>query len=465
MAERKTQTGNQDPSPSGGPGKASASLFIRGGWVLSMAPGGFEGLGDILVREGRIHEIGPDLSRPPGVPLLDASGAAVLPGLVQAHVHLCQTLFRGLAEEMELLPWLLTRILPLEAAHDERSIAASARLALTELLLSGTTAVQTMETVRHTEVVLEILEETGMTAVTGGCLIDQGEGVPPSMLLPAERALEAQLALAREWNGRRGGRVEAALCPRFALSCSEGLLRECAAASREKGLRLHTHAAENKGEIRRVRETTGLSDIAYLDRAGILGPQTSLAHCVHVSPEDRVRLQERGVHVVTCPSANLKLASGIAPAAEYLSRGIRLALGADGAPCNNRLDPWRETRLLSLLQKVLAGPAALSPREALETATLGGARALGREKEIGSLEAGKRADLVVVDLESPWLGPGGSPETRLVYAAGPADLRHLVLGGKVAVRDGEFLLWDPAEAAARAREELEKLLSRAKLPS
>ncbi len=465
MAGRKNRAGNPGPDPSGGPGAGSPTLLIRGGWILSMAPGGFQGQGDILVREGRIQEIGRDLPRPPGASLLDASGAAVLPGLVQAHIHLCQTLFRGLAEEMELLPWLQTRILPLEAAHDEKSIAASARLALTELLLSGTTAVQTMETVRHTQVVLEVLEEAGVTAVTGGCLIDQGEGIPPSMVLPAGRALEAQLSLAREWNGKRSDRVEAALCPRFALSCSEGLLRECAAASRDKGLRLHTHAAENKEEIRRVREITGLSDIAFLDGAGLLGPATSLAHCVHVSPEDRARLRDRGVHVVTCPSANLKLASGIAPAAEYLDQGIDLALGADGAPCNNRLDPWRETLLLSLLQKVLAGPAALPPGKALETATLGGARALGREKEIGTLEKGKRADLAVVDLEAPWLGPGGSPETRLVFAAGPAEVRHLVLGGKPVVRNGEFLLWDPAEAAARAREELEKLLSRANLPS
>ena len=450
MARRKTSEKARDQA-----------LLVRGGWILSMVPGGFQGKGDLLVRGGKIQAMGPDLAGPEGTPLLDASGAAVLPGLVQAHLHLCQTLFRGLAEDLELLPWLTERILPLEAAHDEKSIRASARLALTELLLSGVTAVQTMETVHHTQAVLEVLEEAGVTAVTGGCLIDQGEGTPPSMVLSARDALEAQLSLAREWNGKGEGRIEVALCPRFSLSCSEGLLRECAAAARDMGLRLHTHAAENKGEIERVRRLTGRSDIAYLDETGVLGPATGVAHCVHVDPEDRDRLKDRGVHVLTCPSANLKLASGIAPVSEYLEEGISVALGSDGAPCNNRLDPWMEIRLLALLQKTLAGPAALSPGRALHAATLGGAGALGRDGEIGSLEPGKRADLVVVDLDSPWLGPGGSPETRLVYAAGPRDVRHVVLGGEVVVKNREFLPWDPAEAAARAREELKSLLSRA----
>jgi len=429
-----------------------------------MAPGGFEGKGDLLVLDGRIRALGPGLEPPGGIPRLDASGGAVLPGLVQAHLHLCQTLFRGLAEERELLPWLTERILPLEAAHDEESIAASARLALTELIRAGVTAVQTMETVHHTRAVLEVLEEAGITAVTGGCLIDRGEGTPPGMVLPAREALEEQLALAEEWKDRPSP-VEGALCPRFSLSCSRELLEACGAEAARRGLRLHTHSSENKGEIRRVREITGLTDIAYLEDRGILGPATSLAHCVHVEAPDRRRLLERGVHVVHCPSANLKLASGIAPIAEYLDQGIQVALGADGAPCNNSLDPWRETRLLSLLQKVLAGPKALPARKALQAATLGGARALGKEAEIGTLEEGKRADLVVVDLEAPWLGPGGEPETRLVYSAGPRDVRHVVAGGKILVREGEFLLWDPAEAAARAREELEKLLERAELPA
>ena len=451
-----------DPKKPGNP-REEGSLLVRGGWILSLAPGGFEGPGDLLVEEGRIRALGPRLEPPPGTPVLDASGAAVLPGLIQAHLHLCQTLFRGLAEEMELLPWLTRRILPLEAAHDEESLCASARLAVTELLLSGTTAVQTMETVRHTRVVLEVLEEAGLTAVTGGCLIDRGEGTPPSMVRPAAQALEEQLSLAREWRERPGSPVHPALCPRFALSCSEGLLRETAAAARDLGLRIHTHAAENKGEIRRVREITGMSDIAWLEETGILGPATGLAHCVHVSPRDRALLKDRGVHVLTCPSANLKLASGIAPIAEYLEQGIRVALGADGAPCNNRLDPWEEMRLLSLLQKVQAGPEALPPRQALLIAGPGGARALGLEEEVGSLEPGKRADLVVADLEKPWLGPGGPPETRLVFAAGRGEVRHVVLGGKVVVRKGEFLLWDPEEAAARAREELEKLLDRAEI--
>jgi cytosine/adenosine deaminase-related metal-dependent hydrolase len=432
-----------------------------------MTPGARAEKGDLLVREGRIARLGVlEASETGGVPCLDASGCAVLPGLVQTHLHLCQTLFRGLAEGLDLLSWLATRVLPLEAAHDEASMRASAELAALELLLGGTTAVLTMESVRHAELVVDVLEASGLHGATGRCLVDREEGAPAGFARSKEAELEETVALGRRIQARHGGRIGFAFNPRFALSCSEGLLREGTLAARELGARLHTHCAESPHEIARVREETGLSNVAYLHEVGLTGPDVTLAHCVHLSPEDLRTLAGTGTHVAHCPSSNLKLGSGIAPVSELLHGGIGVSLGADGAACNNELDAFQEMRLMGLLAGVRSGPGSVSPRQVLEAATVKGAAALGR-RDVGTLEPGLRANLTVVDLTGPHVQPLGEEEdperieTALVYSARGGDVRATVIDGRILVRDRVVAHLDRERILARAREERRRLLSRA----
>jgi cytosine/adenosine deaminase-related metal-dependent hydrolase len=305
-----------------------------------------------------------------------------IPGLVQTHIHLCQTDARGTADDLHLLDWLEKRIFPYEAALTAKTLRASVRRGLAELLLSGTTCVMDMGTVRHTEVIAEELEASGIRAYFGKCLMDVNPTHPKLREKAADALREAE-ALAREWHDP-AGRLRCAVTPRFLLSCSDGLLREAFELHRGlAGSRYHTHASENPVEVAAVRKRCGADNVEYLDRLGVVGETTCLAHCVQVTPAEVGILKRRRAHVLHCPSSNLKLASGVADVVTFLREGIPVSLGSDGAACNNRLDAWEEMRLASLLQKPKHGADALPARTAFELATMGGARALGWEAEIG----------------------------------------------------------------------------------
>lgn len=442
-----------------------AGLRIDGAVVVPMdgprdRPCGRIRKASIRVRGDRIVALG-DLTPEPGEVVLDASGLVATPGFVQGHVHPCQTLFRGLADDLALMDWLRRRIWPLEAAHDAASIRASARVTWLELLAGGTTTAQAMETVRHTEESFGVAEEFGVTAIVGNCLMDlQGPGVPADLPMARAEALAACEALADAFDGR--GRLHYAVSPRFLLSCSDELSREAAALARGRGLRIHTHAAEHPGEIEEVRRRTGTDYVLALRDQGLLTERTSLAHCVHTNEAERRALRETGAAVLHCPSTNLKLGSGIAPIADYRDLDLRIALGADGAPCNNRLSALTEMRQAALLQALAAGPGAWPAQHALAAATCDGARALGLD-DVGVLAPGRRADLVLFDLSS--LEPDGDPVSRLVYSATEAAVRHVLVGGRFAVREGRFELDDAERIRARAVEERERLLRRADLPA
>jgi len=437
-----------------------ASLLIRGGTILTMNDRLDVVEGDIVARDGRIEAVGRvDAGRHDTV--LDASGALVLPGFIQTHIHLCQTLFRGFADDLALIDWLRTRIWPMEAAHNPASLRASARLAACELLSSGTTSVLTMETVHDTEAVFEEVAASGLRAVVGKCLMDADAAVPRRLLQPARTAIDESLELHRRWDGAAGGRIRAAFAPRFAVSCSQGLLEEVGALSSSRGVLVHTHASEQQEEIAIVERQTGKRNIEYFEAVGLASDRLCVAHCVWLDDHEQDILASRRVKVLHCPGSNLKLGSGIAPIAELRRRGISVSLGADGAACNNRLDMFEEMRLAAVLQSVRVGPGALPARDVIWMATREGARALGLEAEIGSVETGKRADLIVVGLDRPHLAPGPDPYSTLVYAARGTDVRHTVVDGHVLVRDACPVHLDPAEVTAGARREAAALLARA----
>ena len=417
--------------------------------------------GDLLIRDGRIASLGEPVSGAADL-VIDAQRCAVLPGFVQTHIHLCQTLFRGMADDLALIDWLKKRIWPMEAAHNAQSVRASARLGLAELIKGGTTCALTMETVNHTAEVFRVVEETGFRATIGKCMMDSGDDVPAALREETGSSIEAVLALVAEWHGRAEGRIRCCFAPRFALSCTRELLERVARLARERGLIVHTHASENRTEVLMVERETSMRNVTYLDSLGLTGAHVALAHCVHLDDAEMEILKRTGTHVLHCPSSNLKLGSGIAPITEMLSRGISVSLGADGAPCNNRLDMFTEMRSAALLQKALHGAESLPASRVLRLATIDGARALGLDSEIGSLEAGKRADISVINLNRLHLAPRPADIiSAMVYSAEASDVETVIIDGELIMRDRQLLTLNEQEVMTEAERESDLLLERA----
>jgi len=293
--------------------------------------------------------------------------------------------------------------------------------------------------------------------------MDADEAVPARLREQTRASIDESLALAARWDGRGQGRLRAAFAPRFAVSCSRELLDEVARLSRERSMLVHSHASENRDEIALVSQRTGLGNIEYFAATGLSAPHVCLAHCVWVDDRDLALLAEGDVKVLHCPGSNLKLGSGLAPVAEMRRRGISVSLGADGAACNNHLDMFQEMRLAATLQAVRSGPGALTARDALAMATREGARTLGLEAETGTIELGKRADLILVRRGAPHIVPDPDPYTTLVYSARPTDVRSVLVDGALLVDEGRPTRWDPTELAATARVEARALATRAGL--
>ena len=416
--------------------------------------------GDVLVRGGQIVAIGK--ARPKrGARSIDATDRIVMPGLVMSHVHLCQALMRGMADDLPLLTWLRERIWPLEAAHDERSLAASAELGLAEMLLAGTTSILDLGTVHHHDVVFDACARSGIRAFGGKTLMDSGSGVPRRLRESTGQALADAERLAARWSKHRSGRVEYVWIPRFILSCSEKLVRGAIERARDSGALFHTHAAEHPGERRAVQKALGADDVDVLRRWGARGAWASFAHGVQLDAGQIRRLAADGTRIAHCPSANLKLGSGIAPIAALRRAGVIVGIGPDGAPCNNNLDPWLEMRHAALLASVKDEPAKLPARDVLRMATIDGARLLGQEQRIGSIEIGKRADLVVVRVDRPHVAPASDPVSTLVYSTQARDVEHVFVDGRPVVEDGLLLTLDAERVVRTAKSEAKKLARRA----
>jgi 5-methylthioadenosine/S-adenosylhomocysteine deaminase len=416
--------------------------------------------GSVSITDGRIISIG-DVTDRKHDAVLNANGNLLLPGFVQTHVHLCQTLFRGYADDLPLMEWLRRRIWPMEAAHTPQSLRTSARLAAAELLLSGTTTVLTMETVHDTDAVFETLAESGMRATVGKCMMDADTEVPSRLREQTQASVDESVALWKRWHGAANGRIRAAFAPRFAISCTRELLESVAALSASHQVLVHTHASESREEIEMVRRLSGRSNVEYLDETHLASPLLCAAHCVWVDGPEQALLAERGVKVMHCPGSNLKLGSGIAPIPELRAKGVSVSLGADGAACNNHLDMFDEMRLASVLQAIRHRPGALKARDVLWMATRDGARALGLQDEVGSIEAGKRADVIEVDRKGVHLAPGPDLYSTLVYATRGTDVRSTIVDGEVLVRDGELVRMDRAEVVTEARTAARELARRA----
>jgi 5-methylthioadenosine/S-adenosylhomocysteine deaminase len=374
----------------------------------------------------------------------------LLPGLVGGHIHSVQSLGRGIADDTELLDWLFDYILPMEASLTEESMEIAAKLGYLELIETGTTTAIDHLSVEHADRAFEAAGEMGLRGIFGKVMMDRRS--PDGLLESTDRALAETERLIRKYHGSYDDRIRYAITPRFAVSCSETCLRGARElADTYDGVRIHTHASENRSEVETVEDDTGMRNIRWLDEVGLTGEDVVLAHCVWTDEAEREILANTGTHITHCPSSNMKLASGVAPVLDYLDRGINVALGNDGPPCNNTLDAFTEMRQASLLQKVDQLDPTATPAEVIfEMATINGAKAAGFDR-VGKLREGWRADIIGLRTNITRATPLHDVLSYLVFAAHGDDVDFTMVDGTVLMDDGEVTVADAEEIRRQAR--------------
>lgn len=432
------------------PAAERIDLLVQGGTVVTMdsAQRVLEE-GAVAVRAGRIVAVGPTahlLRRYEARTTIDASERIVMPGLVNTHTHAPMTLFRGIADDMELMDWLRNHIWPAENLNvTPEFVTWGTRLAAWEMIRTGTTTFADMYF--YEDRVAAAAKEAGLRALCASTVID----FPVPGTKNADEGLAAAEAFIRKWQG--DPLITPAVGPHAPYSVSpENLVRAKALADRYHAP-LSIHAAESPSEMRTIRERYGLSSIAHLERLGVLGPRVLLAHAVWLSDEDVATVRAREAGLAHCPQSNMKIAAGVAPIPKLRRAGVRVGLGTDGPASNNDLSLFEEIDAALKLQKITTGDAAaLTAREAVAMATIGGARALHLEGELGSLEAGKKADLIVIALDAPHAMPLYDVYSHLAYALKGSDVETVIVGGRTLMDRRRLLTLDTAAIAQKARE-------------
>jgi 5-methylthioadenosine/S-adenosylhomocysteine deaminase len=431
------------------PGPEPVSLIIQGAWVLTMnrehqvfSPGA------VALQDAAIVAVGPPAElqkRYLPVQVLDYPQGLILPGLINAHTHAAMALFRGLADDLPLEEWLNNYIFPAESRLTGDFVYWGTRLAVAEMLLSGTTTFTDMYL--FADHVARAAAATGIRAVVGEVLYD----FPSPNYGPPAAGVKFSEDLCRAWQDHPLIRV--AIQPHAVYTCSPELLQQCGDLAEKYQTRLIMHLCETVREVEDCQSTYGVTPVAHLHRLGLLNHRLLADHGVVLSEADRELLAASGAGVAHCPESNMKLASGIAPVSDLLGRGIPVGLGTDGCASNNNLDLLQEMDTAAKLQKVYCqDPTVLPAPAALELATRGGARVLGLEKELGTLAPGLKGDLIVIDLDQPHLTPLYDPYSHLVYAATGADVQTVLVNGRIVVQDRRLLSFDLEETLARARE-------------
>jgi 5-methylthioadenosine/S-adenosylhomocysteine deaminase len=427
-----------------------STLAIRGGQVLR--PDLSIETADVLLDQdsGEILAVDPDRS---GDETIDASNSLVIPGLVNAHTHVAMTMLRGVADDKPLDAWLQEDIWPLEAELMPEDVRAGAELGICEMLKSGTTAFSDMYF--HVPEIAAAVEELGIRAVLGHTAITVGKGEAD-----AEADLQESLDIATDLDGAAEGRISTTFQPHSLTTVGAEYLADWAAEARAADLPIHFHANETTGEVEPIVDEYGVRPLELAADRGLLAPEDWIAHGVHLDEREIDLLAERGSGVAHCPSANMKLASGMAPVQRLLDAGVTVGLGTDGPASNNDLDLLGEMTQAALLGKVATDDAsAVAAPDVVRMATAGGADALGLST--GRIEAGRPADLAVIDLEQPHLTPPHDLVSHLVYAARGSDVRHTICDGQVVVRDGALQVADEAAIRERASDRAMALLERA----
>ena len=430
----------------------SPSLIIENGTILTMdAHLTLIPKGHIVVAEKYISAIGSGPSpQIPGAAVMDARGGLILPGLVNAHTHAAMTLFRGLADDLPLMEWLTHYIFPVEARMNADFVSIGTSLACAEMIRSGTTTFCDMYLFE--EAVAQAAADAGMRCLVGEVLYD----FPSPNYGPIDAGFAYTERLIEKWHGHP--LVSIAVEPHAPFTCSPDLLRRANEMALKHGTPLILHVAETKNEVAQIIEKYGKPPVAFLDGLGLLGPHLIADHCVHLSEVEINRMAETGAAVVFNPQSNMKLASGIAPVPEFLKKGVRVGLGTDGCASNNDLDMFGEMDMAAKLPKVgTLDPTVMDAVTVLKMATIGGAGVLGLDQRIGSLEAGKEADIIVVDTRAPHLTPMYNPYSHLVYAARGSDVIHSIIAGRVVMEDQRLKTMDVEHVMANAHEMAQKV--------
>lgn len=424
--------------------------------------------GAILVHGQSIAAIGKtqDLEAEyPNEDVTQLQGRIIIPGLVNTHMHTAQTLIRGTADDLELVSWLCERIWPLQGNFTPEDGYAAARLSIAEMLKSGTTCfLESMFADRYGfDGLCKAVEQSGIRGCLGKIVMDQGKyasdpkwAMHPGLIEDRETSLVGAVAMHESWNGKADGRISVWFGSRTPGGVSEALYKEMAAISHSKNIPITMHCAEAPAD-RTFFASQNHTPMSYCSSVGLLGPQTVLVHMVHLDDTDIATLAETGTHVVHCPSSNSKLASGICKVPQLLDAGVSVTLGTDGAPCNNTCDMLQEMRLAGILHKVSTmDPTSVPAETVMELATINGAKALGLADSVGSLEVGKKADFVVLDMRAVHLQPWFNPVSAVVYTATGRDVEIVIVDGKEVVRNGKLLTMDEEavwkEAEWRAKE-------------
>jgi guanine deaminase len=380
----------------------------------------------------------------------------LMPGMVGSHIHSVQSLGRGISDDSELLDWLFDHVLPMEATLTADQMETAAKLGYLELIETGTTTVIDHLSVKHADRAFEAAGEMGIRGILGKVLMDQR--APDGLIEETQAGLDETEELIQKYHGSFDDRIRYAVTPRFAVSCTEECLRGARElADKYDGVRIHTHASENQGEIETVQEDTGQRNIHWLDEVGLTGDDVVLAHCVWTDESERKVLEETGTHVTHCPSSNMKLASGIAPIVDYLDRGINVALGNDGPPCNNTLDPFTEAKQASVLQKVDQLDPTVTPKERIfDMATVNGAKAAGFDN-VGQLKPGWKADIIGISTDNTKATPMNDVLSYIVFAAHGENVEFSMVDGEVLMKDNKLTTIDAESIRQDAAEAAESL--------
>ncbi|MEM2890236.1 MAG: amidohydrolase [Candidatus Hadarchaeum sp.] len=385
---------------------------------------------------------------------IDCRRKLVLPGLIDCHVHLAQALIRGCADDLALIPWLRERVLPLQGAYTSKEGELSAKLCCLEMIKSGTTTF--VESLLHWRYgfneIAKVVEKIGIRAVLSKSLMntpgyaDQRDAIPQGMIEDGKTTIRQTIEMIKRWHGKANNRIHVWFGARTPGACTVDFYREISEKARKYRTGVTIHLGEVKRDIEYLRREFGMTPMEFMQHCGIVGPNVIYAHGVWIPPDDFKILQKTKGTVCHCPASNLKLASGFAPIPEMLNSGINVALGCDGGPSNNCYDMIREMKLAALIHKArLLDPEVLPAETVLEMATLNGAKATLWRDKIGSIEQGKVADLIVVDLQKPHLVPVRNPVSNLIYAANGSDVDTVIIDGKIIMENRRVTSVDEEE--------------------
>jgi len=428
--------------------------------------------GAMRIEGSRITQIGKlsDVKREPRAEIeLDASGMLIMPGLIDTHVHMAQALLRGCADDASFIDWLQKYVWPLQGNFEEQDGKASAELCILEMLKSGTTTF--LETHLHRRYgfdgIARSVESSGIRSVLAKTVMSlpsygtQQNIMHPGMIEDGETCLREVEEYFKRWNGKADGRIRVWYGARSLGGCTPDLFRKIAEGARRLGTGITMHLGEVREDAVYTEREFNRSPVEFMNDMGVIGPQVVFSHGVWFTEKEWKILASKGTSVTNCPTCNMKVAVGIAKIPEMINAGVNVGLGCDGGPSNNCYDMIREMKMASLLQKVrLLDPRVMDAETVIEMATINGARALGLEKEIGSLEVGKRADLILISLQNPQLVPPHNPISNLVYAGTGSNVDTVIVDGRIIMRNRNVLTLNEEKVIREANDRATKLLGR-----